>query len=573
MNTKRSRTIRNKGVIAAASHRRVSPPGRRLTFRVDPLTRRFVRPLLIALLATSVAIAMLAILRITSPGTAWLWLAPLCFLCALEGAYTSIWLNHPNSRGVERGAYRAAELLLLLVLIRIYTWIVFDQGIPSPDEMRLFLTAPLALLTVGGFLSASLVSLTAWWLAASISRIFAQLDVSYEELNFYTLSPAEQMDRADDRPIQIARDELQGQYLRTWLTVGMFMVLAAASSTYEVNELATVTNPFEITRLGLSGAMLYGLLIYLLSGLWLLSHSRLLRMNALWLIDGVSLEANLERGWQRSAMAVLLVIALAAAFLPIGSTLAISRILSIGLGGVAYLVGMVLQFFGYLFASTLLLLTQNAEELPPQLQQPTPAPTIEPPTALPAAAAAPWLSMLVSSAFWALMVAFIIGSFMFFLRERGYRIRAGEISAWWSALSQWLHETWERLTGRIRSTRRGLQVHLGTSPFTPALPKAALPAKPRFLRLGSLTPREQIRYYYLSLVRRAGERGIARRTDETPLEYAQNLGQAWPDSEADLDKLTQAFLEARYSPHTIAGEDVLTVRERWNRLKSRIRSR
>lgn len=162
---------------------------------------------------------------------------------------------------------------------------------------------------------------------------------------------------------------------------------------------------------------------------------------------------------------------------------------------------------------------------------------------------------------------------MFFLRERGYRIRAGEISAWWSALSQWLHETWERLTGRIRSTRRGLQVHLGTSPFTPALPKAALPAKPRFLRLGNLTPREQIRYYYLSLVRRAGERGIARRTGETPLEYAQNLEQAWPDSEADLDELTRAFLEARYSPHTIAGEDVLTVRERWKRLKSRIRSR
>lgn len=571
MSTRRPRTVRNKGVIAAARRRRVATPGERLTFRVDPLTRRLIRPLLIALHATSVAVAILVILRITSPETAWLRLAPLSFLCALEGAYTTVWLNNPDSRGVERGTYRAAELLLLLVLIRVYTWIAFGQGIPSPDEMRLFLTAPITLLTVGGFLSAALVSLVAWWLAASVSRTFVNLDVSHEELSFFTLSPAEQKERADDRPIQIARDELQSQYLRTWLTAGMFMVLAAALSTYEVNELATVINPFEMTRLGLSAAMLYALLIYFLSGFWLLSHARLLRMNALWLIDGVAMEASLERGWQRSAMAVLLVIALAAAFLPIGSTLAISRILSVGLSGMAYLAGTALQLFGYLVASVLLMLTRNAEELPTQPPQPAPTPTVEPP--IPPPTADPLLSMLISSAFWTLMVAFVIGSFMFFLRERGYRLKAGAVSTSWLAFVHWLREAWGQLTSRVRSARRGLQARLSASPPAPPSPKAASPSRPRFLRLRGLSPREQIRFYYLSLVRRAGERGVARRAGETPLEYAQDLEKAWPDSEADLDELTRAFLEARYSRRSIAGEDALTVRERWNRLKSRIRAR
>jgi len=571
MSRRRPPVIRNKGVIAAARRRRVSSPGERLAFRVDPLTRRLIRPLLVALLATSVAIAMLVILRITSPEIAWLWVAPLSFLCAIEGAYTAAWLSNPGSRGVERGTYRATELLLLLVLIRIYTWVAFGQGLPSPDEMRLYLTAPVTLLTVGGFLSASMVSLVAWWLAVSISRTFVHLDVSYEELNFFTLSSAEQKDRADDRPIQIARDDLQQQYLRTWLTGGMFMVIAAALSTYEVNELTTVTNPFEMTRLGLSAAMLYGLLIYFLSGFWLLSHARLLRMNALWLIDGVAMEASLERGWQRSAMVVLLAIALAAAFLPIGSTLAISRILSVGLGGVAYLAGTILRFFGYLFASVLLLLTRNAQELPSQ-PQPTPSPIV-PPTVAPPPASDPLLTMVISSAFWALMIAFVIGSFLFFLRERGYRIKTDQFPGYWSSFITWLREEWARITGRFRAVRRDLQSRLRSSPPAAFSLKGDLSSGPRRFRLGGLSPREQVRFYYLSLVRRASERGVGRRAGETPLEYAQNLEKAWPDAEGDIEELTQAFLEARYSRRSFVREEAMSIRERWNRLRSRLRAR
>ena len=566
----RRRAIRNKGVIAAARRQYIPEPGARLAFRIDPWTRKLIRPLLIALLATSVSIALLVIARIVTPELGWMTLVPFCFIAALEGVYTSAWLNNPDSNGVDRMTYRAAEMLLILVLARVYSWIVFGHGIPSPDDMRLFLLSPIAVLATGAFVSTAVIALVAWGIGVSLGRTFTRLDLSVYELNFYTLSPAEQKAKADDRPIQIAREDLQNQFLNTWLVIGMVMVFLAALSTYEVRELTSVTNPFEITRLGLTPAMLFALMTYFLVGFWLLSHARLLRMNARWLVDGVAKETSLERGWQRSTSVLLIAIAFLAAFLPIGSTLAISRILTIGLAGIAYLFNIFISFFGYLFASTIMLLTQNVEETEQPIAQPTPVPTPEPPPA-PPVETSEFLSMVVSSAFWALVIAFIIAAFLFFLRERGYRIDKTVVGSYWVTFASWVREMWQRLRGRARSLSHELQVRLRRPPSLGPSHRDRKLQPPRFLRLGELSPREQIRFYYLALVRRAAESGVDRRESETPLEFAQDLKETWPDTETEVDDLTQAFLEARYSPRPIEKPTATTIKERWKTLRTRLR--
>lgn len=571
MSRRRGRPIRNKGVLAAARHQQRPSSGERLTFRVDPFTRRVVRPLLIAALATSVAIAILVIVRLITPEYPWLGIVPLAFLAAVEGTYTAAWLNNPDSHGVDRGIYRVAEVLILLVVARVYSWILFGQGIPSPDEMRLFLTAPVGLLTTAGFVMTTTVTLIAWWIGMSVSKQFAQLDVSIYETGFFTLSQAEQKAKADDRPIQVARGELQDQYFKTWLSVGMVMIILAALSTYEVDQLASVVNPFEVTRLGLGPAMLLALMIYFLAGLWLLSHARLLRMNARWLLDGVAKDTSLERGWQRSALLVLVSIAVIALFLPIGSTLAISRILTIGLSGFAYLSSLIFSFFGYLFASALLILTRNAEEAavrPPEL---FPAPMEQP--QVPPSVPNPLITMVISSAFWALLIAFVIASFLFFLRERGYRVDMGQVRNNWATVTQWLRASWARLTGRVRRVNRDLRARMRAAGADEVVRESPLLSRPRFVRLNALSPRDQVRYFYLALVRRAGEHGVKRRDSQTPLEYGHNLQEVWPEAEGDLQELTNAFLEARYSSQPMDRNEAKTIRERWNRLKAHLRMR
>lgn len=569
----RYRIPRKRGA-ALAGRRWRAGAGQPLAFRLDPWTRRLIRPLLISLLATAVAIALLVIVRSLSPGPEWMLIAPLCFFVALEGAYTTAWLKNPNSYGVDRLIYRLTEIFLIIVIARLYSWAVFGQGIPSPEEIRLYLASPLSLLAVGNFVTTTFVTLIAWWVAVSLGGIFARLDVSVFEINFYTLPIIEQKERADDRPIQISRDRLYQQYLNLWLGGGVGMILIAALSTFEVGELTEVTNPFDITRLGLTPAMLAALMLYFLAGFWLLSHARLLRMHARWLMDGVAKEADLERGWQRQALWVILAVAVAASFLPIGSSLAISRILSLGLSGLAYVAGVVLSFFGMVFGSALLLLTENVEEGPVMTPEPTPPPPVFEPPVTPQAPPDPFWGMVLTSAFWALFIAIIVAAFVFFFRERGYRLDGGQVSQTWAAFTGWLRDLWRRVTRGIHTARRDASRKvrdLGTAARSTQLdlPRPNI----RLVRPNALPPREQIRYYYLALLRRAADRGVPRRESKTPLEFSRDLKETWPEAEAELDELTRAFLEARYSPQPVEKERASAVRRLWNDLRLRLRPR
>ena len=569
--SRHSRTTRRAGAIAAAEVQHKPIKGEPLAFQVDMWTRRLVRPLLIAALATSVSIALLEIIRLISPQNAWLALVPLCFFIALEGAYTAAWLNTPDSFGVDRLGYRLAETLLILVVVRIYSWIFLGGGIPSPEELRGYLTAPLSILTVSGFLTSAFVTLVAWSFAVSNGRIFTKLDVSIYEIRFYRLSQPEQKAMGDDRPIQVQRGKLLSAYFRNWLAVGMAMIILAALSTFEVRQFATVSNPLEITRLGLSSAMLLALIIYFLAGFWLLSHGRLLRMNARWLADGMAKEVDLERGWQRSSLIILLTIAAIAAFLPIGSTLPISRILSLGVSVIAYLAGVIIQAIGYLLAMTIMMLTGNIEEndpvRPPQLTLPPVEEVIVPPSN----PSHPFAEMMVSSIFWTLVIAAILATLFYFLRERGYTLQRERIEGQWQIVIGWLRELWAQLTGRIRSTSSELRSRLKTPKPAANMRDESQAIRAGFLRLGNLSPRDQIRYYYLALVHRAGERGIRRGAGQTPLEYARELKETWPESEGEIDDITTAFVTARYSSRPLEKSDALTSKQQWRLLRRRLR--
>jgi hypothetical protein len=195
---------------------------------------------------------------------------------------------------------------------------------------------------------------------------------------------------------------------------------------------------------------------------------------------------------------------------------------------------------------------------------------IPPPVAPPPAAPNPTLAFIVSSAFWALLIALAVGALLYFLRERGYRLEVAQARRAAATLRERLRDLWLRLRRRARVARYNLRQRLRgpAAPADGALPGAGL----RLSRPRSLSPREQIRYYYLSVVHRAGERGVPRAESETPLEYVRDLKTQWPEAESELDELTQAFVEARYSPQPIDRPAVARVKEEWKRVRERLRS-
>jgi hypothetical protein len=93
----------------------------------------------------------------------------------------------------------------------------------------------------------------------------------------------------------------------------------------------------------------------------------------------------------------------------------------------------------------------------------------------------------------------------------------------------------------------------------------------RYLSLSSLTPRQLILYFYLSIMRRAEQRDIVRHPWQTPYEYSARLRDALPEQEAEVMELTEAFVVARYSARSVTPEEANLAKRTWRRVRSALR--
>ena len=58
----------------------------------------------------------------------------------------------------------------------------------------------------------------------------------------------------------------------------------------------------------------------------------------------------------------------------------------------------------------------------------------------------------------------------------------------------------------------------------------------------------------------------------SPDEYRTTLGPHLPQAQGEMDQLTHAFVEARYSQHAIEREDARRVRSSWQQVKTALRT-
>ena len=74
------------------------------------------------------------------------------------------------------------------------------------------------------------------------------------------------------------------------------------------------------------------------------------------------------------------------------------------------------------------------------------------------------------------------------------------------------------------------------------------------------------------MTRRGSDYGLPRRGAQTPYEYAATLEDALPDADKDVASLTDAFVEARYSPRDVDENQAGIVRRYLERVRSALRS-
>ena len=540
-------------------------------YRAGKWRRRVIRPLVMTLIVMALMLGIIVLIVTINLDTRWYNLLPFLFLVALESVYTTLWLRRPDQLPLNRSAYRAAEFLFFVILARMVTWSVFAEGIPSLPLVREYLVNPLNFFIKGAFPVTLILTLLTWRIAIIPASTFSRIALSHFEIQFYSLPLSVRKARIDDQPIEIGRNQITNSLMQSWLWGGILLVLCVGLSTIEISSYTQGTSFLDIARTSLTPPLVIAVLIYFLGGFWLLSEARLAALNSQWLLKGVNKQPAIEKNWQRYSLFLIGAVALLATFLPIGSAAPIGRILNFIILVFMYLVQVIfvaLMSILFLLLSLLPIPGANPIEEPPP---PPPVESLFLQNQQATDAMNETAAFIFSSAFWAIFIFVVIIAILFYVRERGFQFSRAQVGQSWQTFRQWLRDTWANLWLRMN----GLHFSISFSARGKDVQKTAADTQKkrrwRFIRVNSLSPRDQIRYFYLSTLRRAKDRGVERQESKTPLEFVDDLKAFWPDTEADVDVLTDAFLKARYSADMIDDEDVLPIKDTWKNVRSKLR--
>ncbi len=535
------------------------------SYLTNKWSRTVSQPVLITLMTTALFAAILNVINIFSPNPLWLWLIPLVFFVSLEGVYTTLWLAHPQRRILDRAAYHLSELFVLLLITRLYTWFLGGEW-PQLALAADYLKYPWRLILDAPFIIGALLVVMAWFRARSVSETFTRLDIDEAEVHYYTQEAHQR--EIGDKPVITFRGDLAAAFFQHWVWGGIVVAVCVALASVDIPSVTGASFPFGFSRLQLPAPLLLAAIIYFVAGMALVSQTRLATLNARWLHDGMQKSPRVERSWLRFGVFLVVALAVVAAFLPLGSTFAIGRLLEAFILGAAAVISFV-SFLVVLLASLFLSLffRQNASStLPTPEPLPTLIPTATPvPTATAPLAADDTTAILLSSMFWALALFGAVTAVTFYLRGRGVRPSRQTFRLLWATLTGWLRELWQGMAEQANEVRLAARQRWQREKKEGEAKEGKRPF--RFIRINGLTPRQQIRYFYLSTVQRAGDRGVARAESDTPLEYAADLQAQWPEAAEELDTLTDAFLKARYGRQELQKEEANRVKKRWKTVK------
>ena len=518
------------------------------------------RTALIALMAGSFAAGPI-VLRFGLGGPWSGYLLPFAVVYGAAGALTTGLLGRPNWRDRRGAAFRLGEVILLL-LFRGLAW-VFAEGLPGPGEIKSWLASPGGFFT-GEFAFASVTLLLSWGIAVATASDFRELAIQPDEV-----AARERHDWGESKSqwrvgLPRARAEIMQGFALRWIGLGALLVVSAGLTRIEF-----ATNQEGMVRIGLRGLgirneVVGALVCYFLAGLLLLSHGRLAVLRGRWYNQEVEIGDSLIRRWHASSVVFVVLIALAALLLPLGTTGGLARALEWLIALLPRIAIAMVFLFTLLIALIAQLLRSifgAGAEMLPEAQVPAPLPQAIPTQAEMTSRLPPWLG---GALLWLAVGTLTVFLLLNFVRTSG--LTQGTGGDW---LIRW------RLWWRSRRARAEASVRVVLSraraPFHRR--RVARTREPLVARRRDepKLPREQVRRYYLAAAERAAAEGVARRAGQTPSEYADDLAGSWPDAHDDIGELTEAFLDARYSAHEIDAGKADGAKRVWQRLADRLR--
>jgi hypothetical protein len=267
-----------------------------------------------------------------------------------------------------------------------------------------------------------------------------------------------------------------------------------------------------------------------------------------------------------------LLLGLVVGILPAGDSLGLFSILGTLLG---FLLA-ILVFVSQLMVGLLLMLISLPfllfGQAPPGIgnSAPPPMPVFpSAPEAVPFTSAA--LEFVRSFLLWGALIAIVLFSVIRFARQHESLLAALRRNR----ITNWLMLAWQWLYRNVDRTRESLvrAIADGWQTFVSRLEGNRMLSRPGWINVRALDPRRRVYFFYLAMIRRGNEQGIARKPAQTPAEYAVQLEQAIPSVQEDIDSMTQAFVEARYSRREVDSKKAAFVKTTWDRIRRALRGK
>jgi hypothetical protein len=496
------------------------------------------RPLVIGVMFGCIALSLVELVHLLVPAWNGTYLVAGCVLAAVEANYSYGLIRARALRGVDVLRFRVIELVLFFILLRIGGYLG-DNWADVVADIQTWPHYPSKIIdleTAAAFVLAFL----SWHVSTQTVRDLERLDES----------PAYHRDYVP--PMESLADR--------FFWGGAVLLIAAGLTRIGIVQLLNLSRP------PVPGLVL-NVLVYFLLGLVMLGQVRFATLHKRWKAQGIKVADDLPRRWVRYSLALIGLAAFLAFLLPTGYTMGL-------LDTVGWILGTIMGIIWYIATLFVLLVTLPLTWLfwllSKLLGEPAPAPqgslSLPPLSQQPSGSVAPnWLEIFRSLLFWIVALGIVFYVVRSYLRDhpevREALLALGLIRAlrrWWMALwrqlGRWVQSASERIPRRFLSLQLARRKP-SREPF-------------RFFRLGALSPREQILYYYLSIVRRAGQQGFPRRPAQTPDEYRTTLEPNLPEAQEEMDLLTQAFVEVRYSRHEVEPDQARRVRASWEQVKA-----
>jgi hypothetical protein len=510
-----------------------------MAMKRNPWVENLFRPLVVGAMLGCIALSLVELVHLVFPSWNGIYLVVGCVLAALEANYSYRLIRARRLWGTtEILRFRAVEIAMFFMLLKcgsyvgdglatvladIQTWPRRPFNIIDPETTVVFI---LALLS---------------WRASTRTAYDLERIGEPPEQHEHYVPPVESL-------------------TERFFWGGAVLLVVAGITRIGIAAILDMARP------SVPGLVL-NVLVYFLLGLVMLGQVHFTRLHQQWRARKIKVAEGLTGRWVRYSLAFVGLAALLAFLLPTGYTMGLLDVVATIMYIFLYIADLLAQI---LFFILLLLLTSLAvrfgQERPEPTQPSFPHPQL--PQQEPGGAAPGWFEILRSLLFWAAALGMVFYVVRSYLRDRPELWQALVSLRPIGVLRAFLIALRRRLSGLVRAARERFPRRLLL--WQARRGPSAVPF-PLF-RLGALRPRERVLYYYLSVLRRAGRQGFHRHRSQTPDEYDAWLGPHLPQAEDEMNLLTRAFVEARYSRHTVDREQEKRVRADWERVKAALRT-